>query len=106
MECGGVGASTEVTEPRSRRALAGPATGGIFLVSRKLLFRHDRHRERHVDVSVQMQRHRVIAERAKWPVGQPNFAALHLEARLGAGFRDVAGTDRAEELAFGAGLGG
>ncbi len=39
------------------------------------------------------------------PVRQAHFAALHLEAGLRGSLGDVAGADRAEQLAFRAGLG-
>src|ERR1700680_3792526 len=103
-ECGGTGASSSATEPESPRVLAAPAIAPCLDCSR-LLFGDDRHLQRHVDVGVQVQVYRVLPHHAQRTRGQAHLAALHLEAVPRTGFRDVPGADRAEELAFGAGLG-
>src|ERR1700722_12729707 len=95
IECGGTGASTAAKE--SRRALAGPAT--VFL-----LFRDDQHRQRHIDVGMQVQSDNVLANRTQGAVRHAHFTTLDLEAGLGGRLSDVASADRAEELAFGTGL--
>src|SRR3954467_14341486 len=96
-ECGGSGASASenTTDSRSRRVLPGPATGAY------LLFGDDRHCQRHIDVRMQMQNHRMVADRTQSAVRKTNFAALDLDAGLGRGFRDVRRADGAEELALG-----
>src|SRR6266516_3711157 len=84
IECGGTGASTAAM--LSRRALAEPATCC-------LLFRDDRHRQRNVDVSVQVQADRVLANHAQRPVRHAHFTALDLEARLVERFGNVSRAD-------------
>src|ERR1700722_15752938 len=95
IECGGNGASAAAKE--SRRALAGPATGS-------LLFRDDQHRQRHIDVGMQVQSDYVVATRTRGGVRHAHFTALGLEADLCGRLSDVARADRTEELAFGTGL--
>ena len=60
----------------------------------------------HIDISMQMQADEVLADRAQRPAGQPHLAALDVETGATAGFGDVAGTDRAEELSLRSGLRG
>src|SRR6188768_433617 len=77
--------------------------GEIFF---SLVFGSDHHRQLHVDVRVQMQGDRVIANRTQGSGGQTHFSTRQLVASLGAGFGNVGSADRAEQLAFGARLGG
>src|ERR1700722_13048005 len=84
IDCGGTGTSAAAKE--SRRALAGPAT-----VS--LLFRDDQHRQRHIDVGMQVQSDAVLANRTQWAVRHAQFGTLDLEAGLGCRFCNVARTD-------------
>ena len=75
-------------------------------MKRLSVFGGDHHRQLHVDVRVQMQGDRVIANRAQRAGGQPHFRARDLVPGLRGGFGDVRRADRTEELAFGAGLRG
>src|SRR6516162_3093208 len=102
-EWGGAGASMSATGAVSPRALALPATA--ISRRRELLFRDDRHLHRHVDVGVQVQIDSVLAHHAQRSVRHAHFAALDLEVGARQLLGDVAGTDRAEELPFGARLG-
>src|SRR5882757_1253184 len=96
-ECGGISASTDA--PESRRAFAGPATELL-----ELLFRDDQHRQRNIDVGMQVQGDDVLANHPQRTVRHAHFAALELEAGLGSRFRDIARADRTEELALRPGL--
>ena len=73
--------------------------------SAALLFGDDRDQQGHINVSVQVQLHLVFACDANWTCGHAHFAAADGLTRLDRGFRDIGGTDRAEELAFRTGLG-
>src|SRR6185312_13103646 len=96
-ECGGTGASTVARG--SRRALAGPATD-------RLLFRDDQHRQRNINVGVQVQTDVMFADHAQGASRHAHFATLDLEARLAERLGDIGRADGAEQLAFRAGLRG
>src|SRR6266567_7198826 len=102
IECGGCGASASDSVAESRRTLAGPAT--MTWLGARLLFGDDRHCQRHIDIGVQMQNDRVVANRPQGSIRQTNLAALDLDARPGGRFRDIGRTDRSEQLALGARL--
>src|ERR1700730_10243086 len=97
IECGGSGTSASDSEPESRRTLAGPATDGRT----GLFFGDDRHCQRDIDIGVQVQNDRMVANRPQRSVGESDLAALDLHARLGRSFRDIGSADGAEELALG-----
>src|SRR5882672_3365805 len=99
MECGGCGASASDSGPDSRRTLAGPATDGFGL-----FFGDDRHCQRHIDIGVQVQNDRMVANRPQGSVRESDLATLDRDARLGRSFRDIGCTDGAEELALGSRL--
>src|SRR5690606_26030324 len=87
---------------------AGPATdqpAEKLWKTSALLFGFDDHRQVHVDVGVQMQRHHMLAHRAQRAVRQPQLAAGDFVAGGGGGLGNVGGADRAEQLALVASLG-
>ncbi len=100
--------------PPSTACSASTECGGVRISSWRmmatiepgsLLFGDHRERHRNVDVTVQVQRNRVFADRADRPARQAHFSALDGVAGLEAGLRDVRRADRPEQLAFVAGLG-
>ena len=78
----------------------------IVAAARALFFGGHRHRQVDFDVGVQMQLDVVLADQPDRAAGQTHFAALDVDAGGGQRLGDVGGADRAEELAFAAGLGG
>src|SRR5262245_27012001 len=106
-ECGGNRRRSVALRASSVAALSAilPPSLGAFQrpslsVLRLLGLDHDLELDVHVRVQVQLDL--MIADDTQRTVGQPNLAALDLDAMLADRLGNVDGADRAEQLAFGA----